>query len=117
MSPTTGDEGQGKPDRSSRLVGQVMQDDREYVWGRMMRDEIKEEARNVERTFPWRPDHHQECVCGLMNVVQFNVFQITHGSQCAQVTIMIQSHWREQDKIQKLYIGIERVIDVNELDK
>lgn len=52
MSPTTGDEGQGKPDRSSRLVGQVMQDDREYVWGRMMRDEIKEEARNVERTFP-----------------------------------------------------------------
>lgn len=52
-----------------------------------------------------------------MNVVQFNVFQITHGSQCAQVTTMIQSHWREQDKIQKLYIGIERVIDVNELDK
>lgn len=40
----------------------------------------------------------------------------THGSQCAQVTTMI-SHWREQDKIQKLYIGIERVIDVNELDK
>lgn len=50
MSPTIGGEGvrrrytegQGKPDRS-RLVGQVMQDDRQYVWGRKMRNEIKEE--------------------------------------------------------------------------